>query len=102
MTSSTYSLFQPIRVGAIDLQHRVVMAPLTRLRANKKYIPGELAKTYYMQRSSVPGTLIISEGAPIAPQAVGYANMPGIWSDDQTGWKPVCVSQWFTITVYTD
>jgi NADPH2 dehydrogenase len=100
MSSSTYSLFQPLRVGTIDLQHRVVMAPLTRLRANKKYIPGELAKTYYKQRSSVPGTLIISEGAPIAPQAVGYANMPGIWSDDQiAAWKPVCVSQCFvTIT----
>ena len=91
MSSSASSLFQPLRVGTIDLQHRVVMAPLTRLRANKNYIHGELAKTYYTQRSSVPGTLIISEATFIAPQAAGYANMPGIWSDAQiAGWKPVC------------
>ncbi|KAF8256354.1 hypothetical protein EI94DRAFT_1837563 [Lactarius quietus] len=88
MSSSSSSLFQPIRVGSINLRHRIVMAPLTRLRANKDHIHGELAKTYYTQRSSVPGTLIISEATVIAPQAVGYANMPGIWNDAQiAGWK---------------
>ncbi|KAI9439125.1 hypothetical protein H4582DRAFT_117949 [Lactarius indigo] len=82
------ALFQPIRVGNVDLQHRVVMAPLTRLRANKDHVHGELAKTYYAQRSSVPGTLIISEATFIAPQAAGYANVPGIWNDAQiAGWK---------------
>ncbi len=55
------------------------MAPLTRLRANKDHIHGEPVKTYYAQRSSVPGTFIISEATFIAPQAAGYANVPGIW-----------------------
>ncbi|KAH9055017.1 hypothetical protein EDB87DRAFT_1834488 [Lactarius vividus] len=81
-------LFQPLRVGTAHLQHRIVMAPLTRLRANKDHVHGELAKTYYAQRSSVPGTLIISEATFIAPQAAGYANVPGIWNDAQiAGWK---------------
>ncbi|KAH9002869.1 hypothetical protein EDB83DRAFT_2533590 [Lactarius deliciosus] len=88
MSSSVASLFQPLRVGTVDLQHRVVMAPLTRLRANKDHVLGELAKTYYTQRSSVPGTLIISEATIIAPQATGYSNVPGIWSDAQiASWK---------------
>ena len=101
MSSSISSLFQPLRVGAVNVQHRVVMAPLTRFRANKAHIHGELAKTYYEQRASVPGTLIISEASIIAPQAGGYANVPGIWSDAQiAGWKPVrnpscfCRSSW--------
>jgi NADPH2 dehydrogenase len=83
MSSSTSSLFRPLPVGAINVQHRVVMAPLTRFRANKDHIQGELAKTYYEQRASVPGTLIISEATFIAPQAGGYANAPGIWSEAQ-------------------
>ena len=101
MSSSVSSLFQPLRVGAVNVQHRVVMAPLTRFRANRGHIHGELAKTYYEQRASVPGTLIISEATFIAPQAGGYANAPGIWSDAQiAGWKPVrnpivsCCSSW--------
>ncbi|KAH9009990.1 NADH:flavin oxidoreductase/NADH oxidase [Lactarius hengduanensis] len=90
MSSSVSSLFQPLRVGTVDLQHRVVMAPLTRLRANKDRVHGELAKTYYTQRSSVPGTLIISEATIIAPQAAGYPNVPGIWSDAQVAaWKSI-------------
>lgn len=93
MSSSVSSLFQPLRVGNISLQHRVVMAPLTRFRANKDHVHGELAKTYYTQRSSVPGTFIISEATLIAPQAAGYSNVPGIWSDSQiAGWKAVCAS----------
>ena len=72
------ALFQPLRVGMTDLQHRDVMAPSTRLRANNDHIHGDLAKIYYVQRSSVPGTLIISEGTFIAPQAAGYVNIPDI------------------------
>jgi len=90
MSSSVSALFQPLRVGTSDLKHRVVMAPLTRLRADKDHVHGELGKTYYAQRSSVPGTLIISEGTFIAPQAAGYANVPGIWNDAQiAGWKAI-------------
>ncbi len=87
---SSSPLFQSLRVGAVNVQHRVVMAPLTRFRANKEHIHGELAKTYYEQRASVPGTLLISEATFIAPRAAGYANAPGIWSDAQiAGWKTV-------------
>ena len=90
MSSSVSSLFQPLRLGAVNVQHRVVMAPLTRFRANKAHVHGELGKAYYEQRASVPGTLIITEATFIAPQAGGYANAPGIWSDAQiAGWKAV-------------
>jgi NADPH2 dehydrogenase len=90
MSSSASALFQPLSVGAINLRHRIVMAPLTRFRANKDHVHGELAKTYYEQRASVPGTLIITEGTFIAPQAGGYANAPGIWNDAQIAtWKAV-------------
>jgi len=90
MSSSASALFQPLSVGAINLRHRIVMAPLTRFRANKHHVHGELAKTYYEQRASVPGTLIITEGTIIGPQAGGYANVPGIWNDAQiAAWKAI-------------
>ncbi|KAF8263966.1 hypothetical protein EI94DRAFT_1739652 [Lactarius quietus] len=90
MSSSVSSLFQPLRVGVNDVKHRIVMAPLTRLRADKDHVHGELAKTYYEQRSIVPGTLLITEATFIAPQAAGYENVPGIWNAAQiAGWKKV-------------
>ncbi|KAN0140566.1 hypothetical protein V8E53_001775 [Lactarius tabidus] len=93
MSSSVSALFQPIRVGTSDLQHRVVMAPLTRQRADKDHVHGELAKTYYEQRSSVPGTLIVTEATFIAPQAAGHENVPGIWNAAQiAGWKSITYS----------
>jgi NADPH2 dehydrogenase len=49
MSSSVSALFQPLCVEITDLQHRIVMTPLTRLRANKDHVHGELAKTYYAQ-----------------------------------------------------
>ncbi|KAH9970844.1 hypothetical protein BGW80DRAFT_1437976 [Lactifluus volemus] len=89
-TESVSALFKPLRVGAMNLQHRVVMAPLTRFRANKDHVHGELAKKYYSQRSSIPGTLIITEGTVISPQGGGYSNVPGIWSSAQiAAWKAV-------------
>lgn len=88
--SSIPKLFQPIRVGTANLQHRVVLAPLTRRRADDQHVPGPFALEYYKQRTSVPGTLAITEATVIAPRAGGYANVPGIWSDEQVaGWKPV-------------
>jgi hypothetical protein len=89
-TSSIPKLFQPIRVGTADLQHRVVLAPMTRYRADGQHVHGPLALEYYKQRTSVRGTLAITEGTFIAPQAGGYKNVPGIWSDEQiSGWLPV-------------
>ncbi|KAF9002764.1 hypothetical protein BDQ17DRAFT_1356769 [Cyathus striatus] len=92
MAAPTNALFKPIKVGAIELQHRVVLAPLTRIRAGKNsHIPTlPLMKEYYNQRASRPGTLVITEGTLIAAQAAGRDNVPGIWSQDQiNAWKEI-------------
>jgi NADPH2 dehydrogenase len=89
-TSSIPKLFQPIRVGTANPQHRVVLAPMTRFRADAQHVHGPLGLEYYKQRTSVPGTLAITEATVIAAQAGGYRNVPGIWSDEQiSGWSPV-------------
>ena len=98
MSSSISALFQPLPFGAINVGHRIVIAPLTRFRANKDYVHGEPAKAYYTQRASVPGTLIVSEATFIAPQAGGHADAPGIWSDAQiAGWKAVRTNSRFAM-----
>ncbi|MDS4020583.1 MAG: alkene reductase [Candidatus Competibacter sp.] len=82
-------LLAPVRLGALSLKNRVVMAPLTRCRAdNPGTVPTALMARYYAQR--VGAGLIISEGTIVSPQARGYPYTPGIWSDAQTaGWRPV-------------
>ncbi|KAI0772352.1 NADH:flavin oxidoreductase/NADH oxidase [Trametes elegans] len=83
-------LFQPVQVGDVTLGHRVVLAPLTRCRANKAHIHTDLAVTYYAQRASVPGTLLISEATFITAKAGIIGNVPGIWSEAQiAAWKKV-------------
>ncbi|KAI0041505.1 NADH:flavin oxidoreductase/NADH oxidase [Auriscalpium vulgare] len=90
MSASTPALFQPVALGDITLHHRIVMAPLTRFRADNKHAVGPMNLEYYAQRAAAPGTLIITEGTFIAPQAGGTNNIPGIWSDDQiAGWKTI-------------
>ncbi|KAJ7183003.1 hypothetical protein C8R43DRAFT_1101213 [Mycena crocata] len=87
---ATSKLFQPIQLGDILLKHRVVMAPLTRFRADKNHVPLPHVKEYYAQRASVPGTLLITEATFIAPRAGGYDNVPGIWSEEQiVAWKEI-------------
>ncbi|EPQ49950.1 NADH flavin oxidoreductase, partial [Gloeophyllum trabeum ATCC 11539] len=81
-------LFQPKQVGEITVQHRIVLAPLTRNRANKEHVHGDLAVEYYSQRASMPGTLLITEATYIARKAGGYPHVPGIWSEEQiAAWK---------------
>ena len=83
-------LFQPTTLNNLSLQHRIVMAPLTRYRANDQHEHTDLGVEYYSQRSSTPGTLLITEATFIAAQAGGYDNIPGIWSDVQiAAWKKV-------------
>lgn len=92
VTSKPSRLFLPVALGSRALQHRVVLAPLTRFRSTKKtHVPiNPLVKTYYSQRSSTPGTLLITEATVIAPQAGGYDNVPGIWSQEQVAaWKEI-------------
>ncbi|KAI0055944.1 FMN-linked oxidoreductase [Artomyces pyxidatus] len=87
---STSKLFQPIVHGGVKLQHRVVMAPLTRMRSNERSEPTPLVKEYYEQRASAPGTLLISEGTCIAPQGAGLKGIAGIYTDGQVAaWKQV-------------
>lgn len=81
-------LFDPITVGALKLPNRVFMAPLTRQRASNGRVPNELMREYYTQRASAG--LILSEATSVTPMGVGYADTPGIWSDEQVeGWKLV-------------
>ncbi|KAJ7610083.1 FMN-linked oxidoreductase [Roridomyces roridus] len=87
---STQKLFQSTRVGDIELAHRVVFAPTTRLRADTNHVPPPHVAEYYGQRASTPGSLLVSEATFIAARAGGYANAPGIWSDEQiAAWKKV-------------
>ena len=81
-------LLDPIQVGALRLPNRAIMAPLTRLRGTVDHIPTAVMVEYYRQRATAG--LIITEGTPVSPQGVGYAQVPGIWSDEQVAqWKPV-------------
>ncbi|KAI1105703.1 NADH:flavin oxidoreductase/NADH oxidase family protein [Jackrogersella minutella] len=83
-------LFKPLKVGNVTLQHRVVMAPLTRFRADSNHVPLPFVKEYYEQRASVPGTLLITEATFISREAGGYPNVPGIWSKEQiTAWRAI-------------
>jgi N-ethylmaleimide reductase len=89
MTSSVDPLFQPFQLGALPLPNRIVMAPLTRSRADAGTLaPRQLNADYYAQRASAG--LIISEATQIMPEGQGYAWTPGIYSDDQiAGWRMV-------------
>jgi len=83
------TLFDPIKIGALALPNRIIMAPLTRSRAaNPGRVPNDLMVQYYVQRASAG--LILSEATSVSPQGVGYADTPGIWSDEQVaGWKKI-------------
>jgi len=84
----SYKLFTPIKVGSLTFKNRVVMAPMTRCRAIEN-IPNQLIATYYHQRASAG--LIITEGTSPSANGLGYARIPGIFSEDQIeGWKITC------------
>lgn len=80
------NLLTPIRIGAWNLPNRVIMAPLTRCRADEGRVPNALMAEYYKQRATAG--LIISEATSVTPMGVGYPDTPGIWSAAQVeGWK---------------
>jgi 2,4-dienoyl-CoA reductase-like NADH-dependent reductase (Old Yellow Enzyme family) len=83
------TLFDPIRLGDLELPNRIVMAPLTRARAvGAGRVPNALMAEYYAQRASAG--LILSEATSVVPQGVGYADTPGLWSAEQVaGWRQV-------------
>jgi 2,4-dienoyl-CoA reductase-like NADH-dependent reductase (Old Yellow Enzyme family) len=82
------SLFDPIKIGALSLRNRIIMAPLTRCRAHEGRVPNEIMRDYYVQRASAG--MIITEATAVTPMGVGYRDTPGIWSDAQVaGWKKI-------------
>ena len=82
------TLFDPIRLGAIDAPNRVLMAPLTRARSTKDHVPTPMMIEYYRQRAGAG--LIISEATGISPQGLGWPYAPGIWNQEQReAWSPV-------------
>ncbi|KAI9147414.1 NADPH dehydrogenase [Paramyrothecium foliicola] len=93
-TSLTSSrLFKPLEVGSAALQHRIVMAPLTRFRNDNDHVPLPFIKRHYTDRASVPGTLIISEATGIALGAEGAQNLPSFVTEAQVAaWKDVIAS----------
>jgi N-ethylmaleimide reductase len=87
--STKQPLLQSLKVGDLEIQNRVWMAPMTRSRAdNEGHVPFDIHVEYYKQRASAG--LIITEGSQVSKQAVGYINTPGIYSKEQVeGWKKV-------------
>lgn len=80
-------LFTPAKVGAITVKNRIVMSPMTRCRAIGN-VPNDLMAEYYGQRAGAG--LIITEGTSPSPNGLGYARIPGIFSQEQIeGWKKV-------------
>src|SRR5258705_11310027 len=84
-------LFDPIRVGNLELANRIIMAPMTRGRPNDEGIRPPFAAEYYRQRASAG--LIITEATNISPMAKGYVRTPGIYTDAQVqSWRPIADS----------
>jgi hypothetical protein len=86
---SVQPLFTPVRMGDLDLSNRIVMAPLTRMRAGSiDHVPTSLQAEYYAQRASAG--LIVAEATAISPDGFGWADTPGLWSAEQVrGWRRV-------------
>jgi len=85
---SKESLFSTLQLGALQLPNRIIMAPLTRMRAGANSVPTALNAKYYAQRASAG--LIISEGTAVSPDAHGYPSDPGIYTTEQiAGWRVV-------------
>ncbi|WP_332877116.1 alkene reductase [Massilia sp. S19_KUP03_FR1] len=87
--ASASDLFLPVQFGACHLRNRIVMAPLTRSRAEADGVPGKYAADYYRQRATAG--LIIAEAAQISAQGKGYAGTPGIYNSAH-------VKAWATVT----
>ena len=82
-------LFSPVKVGRYSFAHRVVLAPLTRMRAEAGAVPGKLMAEYYGQRAS-QDAFLIAEATSVAPNGSGYLGAPGMFEDAHVaGWKKV-------------
>lgn len=82
-------LFSPTAIGPYEIAHRVVLAPLTRMRSEAGDVPGDLMVHYYRQRAS-KGGFMIAEASPVSRRGIAYAGAPGIYGDHQiAGWRRV-------------
>ncbi|WP_144112802.1 alkene reductase [Paraburkholderia sp. BCC1886] len=87
-TQSVSPVLQPATIGHLELKNRIVMAPMTRSRADDAGVPPDYAADYYAQRANAG--LIITEATNISAQARGYPRTPGIWTDEQVvAWKQI-------------
>ena len=86
---SVQPLFTSVRMGNLELPNRIVVAPLTRMRAGSiDHVPTALQAEYYAQRASAG--LIVAEATAISPDGFGWADTPGLWSAEQVrGWRRV-------------
>ena len=85
---NTPTVFTPLRIGAVDAPNRILMAPLTRMRAGPGRVPTPLMATYYSQRTSAG--LIVTEATAVSQQGTGCPNTPGIYTDEQVaGWRRI-------------
>ncbi|CEN61325.1 Putative NADH:flavin oxidoreductase/NADH oxidase family protein (AFU_orthologue; AFUA_2G04060) [Aspergillus calidoustus] len=90
MSEST--LFTPLKVGNLQLAHRITLPPMTRYRVTpENHIPLDMVTEYYAQRASVPGTLLITEAILISQRTGVYKNVPGLWTPEQ-------IAQWRKVT----
>jgi 2,4-dienoyl-CoA reductase-like NADH-dependent reductase (Old Yellow Enzyme family) len=88
LTKDVTALFSSYQLGPLRLPNRIVMAPLTRARADQRGVPSPLAGEYYAQRAGAG--LIITEATAVSAQGTGYDNWPGLFTDDQqAGWRAV-------------
>jgi N-ethylmaleimide reductase len=86
---TTDTLFTPTRMGTLDLPNRIVMAPLTRMRAGTSdHVPSALQAEYYAQRATAG--LIVAEATAVSQEGFGWADTPGLWTPEQIqGWRRV-------------
>ncbi|WP_425392161.1 alkene reductase [Ekhidna sp.] len=81
-------LFETYQLGGLELKNKVIMAPMTRSRADQNHVPTSIMAKYYEQRAGAG--LIITEGTAPSPNGAGYPRIPGIYNQDQIeAWKPV-------------
>jgi NADPH2 dehydrogenase len=83
-------LFKLLKLGNIEVNHRIFMPAASRMRATDDHIPTDMMLEYYTQRAAVPGTFILTEANIVSAEHSGYTNAPGIWKPEQiAAWKKI-------------
>jgi N-ethylmaleimide reductase len=81
-------LFDPIRLGDLNLANRIALAPMTRSRADASGVINASAREYYGSRAGAG--LLITEGVNVGPMSNAFDRAPGLWTEEQAdGWKPI-------------